>query len=231
MNKILLEDNSSLKDLDLVEDAVIIISNISDPVNIHINKNINVFTLITDCSFDLNLFINKDSSFSIFSVNTSINVRIDLLKSGIKFNYSYSTINDIHNNYKVDINHFGKNITSKIVNHGISLNNSKLSFVINTIVPKNVTGVNTNQDSKIIIFGDNNATIKPNLLVDNDDIEANHAAYIGRLKKEDLFYLMSRGINLKDAEGLLVKSFLLGNMDISFEEREIVLNNIKKYWR
>ncbi len=231
MNKIILDKNSSLKDLYFEDDTIVIINNISSNISYHIDKNINVFTLVTNSCFELDLFVSSDSSINIFSVNSSIDVITNLLKSNISFNYNYSTINSNDNRYFIDINHLKKGIVSKITNHGSNLNDSKLSFIINTVVPEKINNIKTNQDSKILIFGDNNATIKPNLLIDTDDIEADHAAYIGRLKKSDLFYLMSRGISLKDAEELLIKSFLIGNMNISYEEKEIVLNTINMYWR
>ena len=127
--------------------------------------------------------------------------------------------------------YLGNNIISKIINHGINTTNSKLSYIINTVVPKEYTKIKTSQDSKIIVLKDNNSTIKPNLLIDNDDIEANHSAYIGRFKEDNIFYLMTRGISRVDATDLLVRSFLIGDMDISFEEREIILKQISKYWR
>ena len=231
MNKIILEDNSSLKVIHFEEDTIVIINNNSSRISFSIDKNINIFTFITDSTLELDLLVSCDSSVNIFSVNSSIDVIANLDKNNINFNYNYSTINSSDNRYLININHLKKGIVSKITNHGINLNDSKLSFIVNTYVPEKVSAIKTNQDSKILIFGDNNATIKPNLLIDNDDIEADHAAYIGKLKKSDLFYLMSRGISLKDAEELLIKSFLIGNMNISFEEKEIVLNTITKYWR
>ena len=231
MNKIILEDNSSLKVIHFEEDTIVIINNNSSRISFNIDKNINIFTFITDSTLELDLLVSCDSSVNIFSVNSSIDVIANLDKNNINFNYNYSTINSSDNRYLININHLKKGIVTKITNHGINLNDSKLSFIVNTYVPEKVSAIKTNQDSKILIFGDNNATIKPNLLIDNDDIEADHAAYIGKLKKSDLFYLMSRGISLKDAEELLIKSFLIGNMNISFEEKEIVLNTITKYWR
>lgn len=231
MNKILLEDNTSLKDLYFEEDTIVIVNNITNCLNYYIKDNIRVFTLIMNTSLDLNLFIESDSICNVFSVNTSINVKIDLIKDSINFKYNYSTINSLDNLYNVDINHLSNNIHSKITSHGINVNDSKLSFVVNTVVPKESLNIKTNQDSKIIILGDNNSTIKPNLFIDNDDIEADHAAYIGKLKNEDLFYLESRGISEENSKKLLIKAFLMGNLDITYEEKEIVLEKINEYWR
>ena len=65
---------------------------------------------------------------------------------------------------------------------------------------------------------DNHANIKPNLIIDNNEIEANHSAYIGTFKEDEMFYLMSRGINKKNCYKLLLKAFLLNNMQIESEK-------------
>ena len=112
------------------------------------------------------------------------------------------------------------------------MKNNRLSFEVNTIVPKDSINIKTTQDSKILLFEEKTGIIKPNLIVDNDDIEANHSAYIGKFKNEQLFYLETRGIDKSSAIGLLAKSFLIGSMNnISFRERDIVLEKIKRYWR
>ena len=41
---------------------------------------------------------------------------------------------------------------------------------------------------------------------------------------------MSRGLSEVQALKLLIKSFLIGKMDISFLERDIILKNIDVYW-
>ena len=69
------------------------------------------------------------------------------------------------------------------------------------------------------------------VIIDNDDVIANHSSYIGYFKKDEMFYLKARGINELNSEKLLVKSFLIGNMDISYEERKIILENIDSHWR
>ena len=99
------------------------------------------------------------------------------------------------------------------------MNNSKLNFIINSKIAKNSINVDTNQNSKIILMGENNSSIKPNLLVDNNDINANHSAYVGHFKEDEVFYLKSRGIREEEVNKLLSKSFLIGNMDIDFYVR------------
>ena len=231
MNKIFIGDKKVDKDLYLNENTIIIIKDSHNDINIFSKEKINIFILMISSSLEITCKVENSSSFNIFSVNSTLKVNIDLLKDNINYKYAYSTINSLDNNYEVNINHIGSDINSKITNHGINTENNKLDFVINTIVPKKAVRINTNQDSKIIVLKDNNASIKPNLLIDNDDIEANHSAYIGRFKEDDLFYFMTRGINKKDAVKLMIKAFLTGNMDIDYEERNLVLDTINQYWR
>ena len=231
MNKIFIEELTSEKDLYLEESTIVIVKSSDCKLNYFIKDEINIFTLIMSSSVKVSCMVECNSIFNMFSINSSLSVNIDLLKDDINYRYAYSTINKDNNDYEININHLGNNIISNITNHGINTEDNKLLFVINTIVPKNSLNITTNQDSKIIVLKDNNASIKPNLLIDNDDIEANHAAYIGRFKEEELFYLMTRGIKKEDAVDLMIKSFLIGNMEINLEEKELILDTINAYWR
>jgi Fe-S cluster assembly protein SufD len=48
----------------------------------------------------------------------------------------------------------------------------------------------------------------PNLEIEADDVRCSHAATVGQLDAEELFYIMSRGISRADAERLVVFGFL-----------------------
>jgi Fe-S cluster assembly protein SufD len=51
------------------------------------------------------------------------------------------------------------------------------------------------------------ATSLPNLEIQADDVRCSHAATVGHLDDEELFYIMSRGIPRKEAERLVVFGF------------------------
>ena len=231
MNKIFVGDIGSQKDLSIKEDTILIIDKNNENIDIEIESDVKVFVLILFSNIKINYNTAYNTELNIFTVDSSTCLDINLMKDNIIFNYFYGNINNDDNDYKININHLGNNIKSKITNHGINTSNNKLSYTINTVVPKEYINIKTSQDSKIIVLKDNNATIKPNLLIDNDDIEANHAAYIGRFKEEEIFYLMTRGITRKDATDLLVRSFLIGDMNLSSEEKELILEKINEYWR
>ena len=57
-------------------------------------------------------------------------------------------------------------------------------------------------------MGDNNSEIRPNLYIDEFDVEARHSSIIGKFDKNEIFYLMMNGISYDKANELLVKGFL-----------------------
>ena len=231
MNTIHIDNNSNLTNITIKEDTNIFYNNAKSNITIEILKDCKVFEYIKDSNIETNYKLNSSLYINRFVVNSSIKTIIDLDKEEIELNYYYSNINILDNKYEITINHNKKRTISNVINHGINLSNNKLSYIVNGKVSKDSSGVICNQDSKIILTNDNNCLIKPNLIIDNDDVIANHSSYIGYFKKDEIFYLMTRGINELDSEKLLVKSFLIGNMDISYEERKIILENINSHWR
>lgn len=231
MNKIQVKSNTKNKKISLQEDTIIFYENCNCNVSYEITKDIRIFECLINSNIKSIYNISSNVILNIFTVDSSLDININLEKPQINLSYAYSTINQNNNKYQININHNYSKQTSKITNHGINMNNNKLDFLVNTIVPKQSSNVITSQDSKIITLKDNNASIKPNLLIDNYDVEANHSAYIGDFKSSDLFYITSRGITLESARKLLAKSFLIGNMNISFREINIILEKLETQWR
>merc|ERR1711990_162198 len=67
--------------------------------------------------------------------------------------------------------------------------------------------------------------IRPILKIYNKDVICNHGATIGYLGKEEIFYLQSRGIELKEAQQILKHSFIKPSIDL------IKLKNVKNVVR
>ena len=51
------------------------------------------------------------------------------------------------------------------------------------------------------------ATSLPNLEIEADDVRCSHAATVGHLDQEELFYIMSRGVKRREAERLVIFGF------------------------
>lgn len=123
-------------------------------------------------------------------------------------------MNYSNNVYGFRINHNVSYSESDIVNHCVNFTDKEFKFLVDSNVEKAAVECYCNQDNKIIDINGGKNYISPNLLVDNDLINANHSAYIGKFKKDVVFYLKSRGISEKECNTLLIKGFLLEKMNL-----------------
>ncbi len=172
------------------------------------------------------LIINK----YCHAINLEENIDIELNGIGAKIEYYFSTISETNKNYNINIYHHNKQTNSNIICHGISLDNAILTLNLNGYIDKGQSGSIINQDSKIIVLGDNKSTINPKLYINENDVEAKHSAVIGRFSDKDLFYLKSRGIDEKIATRMLAKGFLLGILEMPEAKNFDILRNIDTYW-
>lgn len=172
--------------------------------------------------------IDEDTIIYHFSINGSSDVEVNLVKGDVTLYYYYNNINYSDNKFSIEVNHVASNTHSEVFNHGVNVNCNYLTYTVNGVVPKSSNSCVCNQDNQIINMSDGKSTIKPNLLIDNYDVDSNHAAYIGKFRDSYMFYLMSRGISRKNAYLLLLKSFLINTDSIDLSKIDDFLKEIEK---
>lgn len=106
------------------------------------------------------------------------------------------------------INH-GANTIGNIYQHGVVLNQARLTFNGLGDVLKKAKNSDAQQESRILMLSeDARADTNPMLLIDEYELTAGHAASISRVDEEQLYYLMSRGLGRVEAEKLVIRGFL-----------------------
>ncbi|MNJ56321.1 FeS cluster assembly protein SufD [compost metagenome] len=112
-------------------------------------------------------------------------------------------------NYTTRAVHFGKNSDSQMITRAVM--REQATAIINgvTKIEHGATKANGEQTEKVLMLspkarGDAN----PILLIDEDDVTAGHAASVGQVNPEQIYYLMSRGITKEEAERLIIYGFL-----------------------
>ena len=116
--------------------------------------------------------------------------------------------------------HFGKSTNSDMITRAVMTERS--TAIINGItkIEKGASGTNGQQTERVLMLspqarGDAN----PILLIDEDDVQAGHAASVGQVNPEQLYYLMSRGVAREEAERLIIHGFLAPVIaEIPFED-------------
>ena len=154
------------------------------------------------------------------------------LKELKKNNHKITLITFYENNnelYNIVVNHNAKKTISKVVTNGINIEDGHLIFNITGFVPNGMIESDVMQDNRIINLTNHKCQINPNLLIDEENVSANHSAHISDFDKNDLFYIQSRGISKIDATKLLVKGFM--NKELNGNYEEYIDNLVKKYWR
>lgn len=236
MNKILV-DNKNIFDFTTNtfskdENVFIDLNNTNKKTTIEVLDNIktNITIVGINNNLELDIKLNKESNLvlNIFLIDSSINIKTDLFyMSNLSLNNSI--LNSIDSNNHIIINHLENKSISNIRNHGYSKNKAKLVFNVEGNIIKEASKCICNQDNQIIENENSFSTILPILLIDNYDVEASHAAYVGEFKEKELFYLQSRGISLEDSKFLLLNAFLLGILNIEEEEKSKLKDRIIKY--
>ncbi|WP_270164875.1 Fe-S cluster assembly protein SufD [Paenibacillus sp. SYP-B4298] len=105
--------------------------------------------------------------------------------------------------------HFGKSSDSNMVTRAVMKESG--TAIINGItkIEKGATKANGVQTEKVLMLSPKSrGDANPILLIDEDDVTAGHAASVGQVNPEQVFYLMSRGISRTDAERLIIRGFL-----------------------
>ena len=98
---------------------------------------------------------------------------------------------------------------SNVVLRGLLSDQARVSVTEVAEMIPGTPGSKTHVEAKALLLSeDASADLRPELEIAEDDVAATHAAHVGPLEDEELFYLMSRGISRKEAEQLLIQAFL-----------------------
>ena len=120
-----------------------------------------------------------------------------------------SLINEVKN-YQIQVVNFAPKTYGEIRNFAVVLEKGKLMIDAIGKIVKNAKGAKSHQTSRSMSFAKGqSATILPELLIDENDVEASHAMSIGRVDDEQLYYLMSRGLTMKQCTALISAGYLL----------------------
>jgi len=104
--------------------------------------------------------------------------------------------------------HNAPNTTSDIFTKGALTDTSKCIYRGLVKIHQNAGGSNGYQkEDTLLLSPDAAADSIPNLEIDNSDVRCTHGATIGRIDREKMFYLMSRGLNEKQATRTYVRGF------------------------
>ena len=234
MNKLIIDNEFDIVDviIDQDTDMEVNLDNVEKNLVFHITNGVNFkgFINTTNTKNKISYLVDENAQVVInkLSQDTSDEIEINLNGINSRVKYNTSVINYGNNSCKQVVRHNSPNTEIKISNHAINVEDNEFKFIVDGIIERNSSKVNFKQDNRIVNLKGGKSNILPNLIVDNDDVEASHSAYIGAFDEDVRFYMMSRGITEKECDDLLIKAFLLNGMDLSEKERDIFVGRIEQ---
>ena len=189
-------------------------------ININVARDCEVtFSIIARDNLDnckINININKNSHVEGFLADFTkgkekFNFTANLLEDNAIMNWHLSSLTaDIDDKkFDISVNHDVPSTFARMENYGVCKDNGKLLFAGISSIKKGSRGSKTHQSSKIMVFDKQSKGIAdPILKIDENDIEASHAAVVGKINDDHLYYLTSRGLSEAEAKELITFGYL-----------------------
>lgn len=113
--------------------------------------------------------------------------------------------------YELDVtaNHLAGRTKGRVEVRGVAKNGARLRVNGMINIATNAQNVEDFLEMRLLILDDKSqAVAEPKLEIMANEVRASHAASVGRIDEEQVYYLQSRGISRKSAEEMIVQGFL-----------------------
>ena len=191
---------------------------------------INELSIKENENLDLTIDVEPQSSlvYNRFLIHNIMNNKITINqdnKSNVAFNYSFIANDKCH--LTIDTNLTGNDNDSEINVKAVTEKDGSATIIGTADAKEKIVNNNLEEGIRVLVLNNEESVCIPNLLVATNEVTVNHACTISSVDKESLFYLESKGITEKDAQELIKKGFLLGNLSINAEIKDEILKMIE----
>lgn len=237
---------SSIDEINIPDNSMVnlLLMDVVDHQNIKINvgsgSTLLISSLIKDNVDGTTLEINiKDNSnveayLSDFTTGKEeFKLTANLLERGSSLNWHLASLTgkDDNKRFDISVHHIAMSTFARMDNYGVCKDNGKLTFAGISSINNGAKSSKTHQNAKIMVFDKESIGIaKPILKIDENDVEASHAAVVGKINDEHLFYLTSRGLTEVAAKELITLGYLKPIMSGFIEDsiKEEILSLIER---
>ena len=236
-----LEENACLRLIDIFKD-----NTEKNFLNIYYNFELDKSSILKNYKIDKSINNNVKYSYNYVKQEANSISETFILSSGSKFfkneincdlqgqhssafvNGIFDLDNENHHEIKSNINHLVENTKSYQLVKSVLEKKSKAVYQGKIFVSSEAQKTDGYQLSNAILLSENSEfNAKPELEIYADDVKCSHGSSSGSLDENSIFYLMSRGLNYKEAKKLLINGFLLDVIEkITDEEIKNLIKNL-----
>ncbi|MBR2067315.1 MAG: SufD family Fe-S cluster assembly protein [Solobacterium sp.] len=161
-------------------------------------------------------------TFSECNLASSIHdLRVHLNREYAKAKVNSASLVNVKKNYHIEVINHAAKTEGLIQNYAVVLAEGNLMIDAIGKIERGAKKSQSHQTSRALSFAEGQkATILPELLIDENDVQASHAMSMGKVDDEQLYYMMSRGLSMEDCTSLISKGYLLPILD-EIEEDEL----------
>jgi Fe-S cluster assembly protein SufD len=160
-------------------------------------------------------------------------VNYDLAEEGATINVRGATLVQSKLEAILTANHIKGNTYAEINTYGIVLKECTLKLDVVGVIKAKAKNSKTHQTSRVMNFDTKpNTSVNPQLIIDENDVEASHAASVGQPDVLQVYYLQSRGMSRSESLKLISLGYLMPIVDVIENEvvkealREAVINKV-----
>jgi Fe-S cluster assembly scaffold protein SufB len=160
----------------------------------------------------MNTGVELDASLADFTHGKGkMIVNAELLGRGARLEWRTAALSskDDRKYYSVSFHHTEQDTYANMTNYGVTEGKSSLQFSGTGHIVNGAKNSKTHQNAKIMVFDPQClGRADPILKIDENEVEASHAATVGKVNDEHLFYLCSRGLTKQEAKRVITLGYL-----------------------
>lgn len=173
-------------------------------------------------NMDLKMLVKSGKNLVInmfdYAVNLNTHLEIELEdRSNLTINCTF--IAEVKYELDIDTKLYGDNIETKVNIRGINEPEGIVRITMNGTVAGNTKGNVIEEYAHILNKSRLSNIIIPNLIINTNEVEANHGVTIGQISEDELFYMMSKGINRSTATKIIEEGFIKEGLDLDVKEK------------
>lgn len=105
--------------------------------------------------------------------------------------------------------HQAKGTFGRVVIKGVAANGAKVNIDGMVKIGKQASKTDSFLEMRMLLLDkQSGAVVEPKLEIENNEVKASHAATVGKIDEEQIFYLTSRGLSAGEARDLIIEGFL-----------------------
>lgn len=143
-----------------------------------------------------------------------MNAKIKLMGTGADFKFHSTVLADAKQHFDVEIMHEAPYTTGIMENYAVVKEGADYKMTACGTIAKGNHDSSSHQTTRVLTLSENQKSeVTPLLLIDENNVKASHATTLGQPDENQLYYLQTRGLNKKQALGLLTIGYFLPILD------------------